>query len=154
MYFCKKIETMKKFLSIIAVLMLIFASCDNGNIIGGRYFGTFHNTTNDIREEGSLNFKHYNINNTTYFLVNGILPMKQIDENKYSTAAEGNLLEDFLETIPVIDSLHVCDSAATILRLDKLEVEFKGGSAKTTFQFFTTNVIDSIVEVEFVGYIE
>ena len=86
--------------------------------------------------------------------MNGILPLTQVEENKFVSAAGDNILRDLLETIPVIDSLHVCDSAAIIVRLDKLEVEFKSGSVKTNFQFFTTNATDSIVEVEFVGYNE
>ena len=86
--------------------------------------------------------------------MNGILPMSQTEENKYVCTAGDNLLEDFLKTLPVLDSLHVCDSAATILRLEKLEVEFKGGSVQTNFQFFTTNENDSIVDVDFVGYNE
>lgn len=145
---------MKKLLPFIAVLTFIFASCTSGNFIGGRYFGTFQNTTNGLRETGSLSFTYNNINNTPCLLMNGILPMTQTEENKYVSSAGNNILEDLLETIPVMDSLKVCDSAATILRLDKLEVEFKSGSVKTNFQFFTTNATDSIVKVEFVGFNE
>ena len=145
---------MKKLLSFIAVLTLVFVSCSSGDFIGGRYFGTFQNKTNGIREAGSLSFTYNSINNTPCFLMNGILPLTQVEENKFVSAAGDNILRDLLETIPVIDSLHVCDSAAIIVRLDTLEVEFKSGSVKTNFQFFTTNATDSIVAVEFVGYNE
>lgn len=145
---------MKKLLSVIAILMFVFSACDSGNFIGGRYFGTFHNANNGFREVGNLSFTYYNINNAPCLLMNGILPMSQTGENKYVSTAGDNLLEDFLKTLPVLDSLHVCDSAATILRLEKLEVEFKGGSVQTNFQFFTTNENDSIVDVDFVGYNE
>ena len=91
---------MKRIVSVIAVFALaILASCDSGNIIGGRYFGTFHNTNNGLREAGSLSFTYNNIDNTTCFLMNDILPMTQIAENKFTGVIGDHLLNDLLKTI-------------------------------------------------------
>ena len=49
---------MKKIFVIIATLALVFMSCDSGDIIGGRYFGTFHNTNNNMLEAGGLSFTY------------------------------------------------------------------------------------------------
>ena len=143
---------MKKILSIIAVLTFIFAGCDSGNIVGGHYYGTFQNTANGLREAGSLNFKYSTIDNATCFLMNGILPMTQTDENKFFGMVGNNLLNDLLKTIPAIDSLHVCDSAETIIQMSA-EAEFKGGSVKSNL-IFTTSNDSSVVNVEFIGYFE
>ena len=42
---------MKKIFVIIALLTLVFTSCDSGDIIGGRYYGTFHNNSNNLRTD-------------------------------------------------------------------------------------------------------
>ena len=148
----QKIKTMKKFLSIIAALTFIFASCNSGDFVGGRYFGTFHNTTNDEREAGNLNFQYVNINNAPVFFMNGLIPLSMTEKNKYSGIVGNLLLNDFLETIPAIDSIHVCDSTETIL-LMSVDAEFKSSSVKAILHFITSPD-SSNVDVEFVGYNE
>ena len=143
---------MKKLLFIIAVVTFLFAACDSGDIKGGRYFGNFQNTTNNEFESGSLSFKYEKINDTSCFFMNGILPMVKVDKNKYSGTVGNNYLHDLLETIPAIDSIHVCDSAETIVQL-AAEAEFKGNSVKATL-FFTVCPDSTNVEVDFVGYNE
>lgn len=146
---------MKKILSIIAVLIFVFAACDSGDIKGGRYFGTFQNTKNNKYETGSLSFKYEKISDTTCFFMNGILPMIRVDENKYAGVVGnqlGNRLNDLLATIPAIDSIQVCDSLETIVQLNA-DAEFKGNSVKATL-LFTTYPDSTKVSVEFVGYNE
>ena len=145
-------EAMKKIIPVIAIILLFFTSCDSGDIIGGRYFGTFHNTKNQMREAGSLSFKYHYIGETTSFLMNDLIPMVQVSENQYSGIAGDQLLKDFLKTIPAIDSIQVCDSAATIIQLSA-EAEFKSNSVKATLHFVTSND-SSKVDVEFIGYFE
>ena len=143
---------MKKLAFILAAFALLFPSCDSGNIIGGRYYGTFHNITNDMREAGSLSFTRQKTGNSTSFLMNDLIPMTQDSENHYSATAGDQLLKDFLKTVPAIDSIHVCDSAETIILLDA-EAEFKSNSVKANLHFTTSN--DSAnVEVEFIGIFE
>lgn len=143
---------MKKIIPFIALILLFLTSCDSGNVIGGCYFGTFHNTTNNMREAGSLSFKYQNIAESTSFLLNELIPMVQVSENQYSGIAGDQLLKDFLKTVPAIDSINVCDSVGTIIQLTA-EAEFKGNSVKANLHFTTSN--DSAkVNVEFIGYIE
>lgn len=143
---------MKKLLFIIAVLALVFAACDSGDMKGGRYFGTFQNTINKKYESGDLSFKYEKINDTACFFMNGILPMGRVDKNKYSGVVGNHYLNDLLKTIPAIDSIQVCDSAETIVQL-AAEAEFKGNSVKATL-LFTVCPDSSKVEVDFVGYNE
>lgn len=145
---------MKKLLFTLAVLAFVFSACDSGDMKGGRYFGTFQNIANKKYESGSLSLKYEKINDTIVdFFMNGILPMSRKDKNKYYSEDVGNdLLRDLLETIPAIDSIQVCDSTKTIVKLDA-EAEFKGNSVKATF-FFTVSPDSSKVEVDFVGYNE
>ena len=143
---------MKKFLSIIAVLVLIFASCNSGDFVGGRYFGTFQNKNNNEREAGDLSFRFENINSTPCFVLNGLIPLTAMDKNKYSGSVGDHLLNDFLETIPIIDSIHVCDSAETIVQMS-VDAEFKSSSVKAILHFITSPE-SSNVDVEFVGYNE
>ena len=63
---------MKKTLSFIAVLMLLLTSCDNGNINGGRYYGTFHNLVNDQLEHGAISFTYVNNEGGIYFMMNDL----------------------------------------------------------------------------------
>ena len=142
---------MKKILSIIAVLMLVLTSCDNGNINGGRYYGTFHNLMNDQREAGSISFTYTNIEGGIYFMMNDIVSMVQKVENKYGGTAEGATLNDLLETMPAIDSIKVCDSLETI-RLMTVDAEFRGNSVKADMIFTTST--DKEVGVQFIGYFE
>lgn len=145
---------MKKVISIIVIALFVFASCDSGNIIGGRYFGTFHNQTNNLREAGSLSFKYYNTEGVIYFMMNDILSMSQVAEKKFSGVAEGFQLEDLLKTIPAIDSIQVCDSLSTI-ELMTVEAEFMGNSVKANMTFTTLNdTTEKMVNVEFVGSYE
>ena len=142
---------MKKLFVIIAVLALALTSCDHGNINGGRYFGTFQNQLNGLREAGSLSFKYVNEEGNIYFLMNNLVPMTQVAENKYAGIAEGNTLKDLLETMPAIDSIQVCEAPEAI-RLMEVNAEFLGNSVKTNMTFTTTS--ENIVDVEFVGYYE
>ena len=142
---------MKKLFVIIAVMVLAFTSCDHGNINGGRYFGTFHNQLNGLREAGSLSFKYDNEEGNIYFLMNDLVPMTQVAENKYAGIAEGHTLEDLLETMPAIDSIQVCEAPEAI-RLMEVNAEFLGNSVKTNMTLTTTT--ENIVNVEFVGYYE
>lgn len=135
-------------------MLFVFASCDHGNIIGGRYFGTFHNQTNGLREAGSLSFKYYNEEGAIYFMMNDILSMSQMAENKFSGMAEGSQLEDLLKTMPAIDSIQVCDSLSTIEYMT-VETEFMGNSVKTNMTFTTLNdTTEKMVDVEFIGSFE
>lgn len=144
---------MKKIIPILAIFVsVLLFSCDSGNIIGGRYYGTFHNTTNNMREAGSLSFKHNYISGSSSFLMNDLLPMTQISENKYSGIVGDQFLNDLLKTIPAIDSIQVCDSAETIIRM-AAEAEFQSNSVKANLTF-TTSFDSSIVNVEFIGYFE
>lgn len=143
---------MKKILSFIAVLIFVFTACDSGDIHGGRYYGTFQNTTNNKRESGSLSFKYENTNNHTGFFMNGILPLVKTDKNKFSGDVGNYLINDLLETIPAIDSLQVCDSAETITQISA-EAKFQSNSVKATL-FFTKYPDSAKVMVEFVGYTE
>lgn len=142
---------MKKLFVIIAVLALALTSCDNGNINGGRYFGTFHNQQNGLREAGSLSFKYVNEEGNIYFMMNELVPMTQVAENKYSGIAEGNTLKDLLEGIPAIDSVQVCEAPEAI-RLMSVDAEFMGNSMKANMTFTTTT--DNTVDVQFIGYFE
>ena len=142
---------MKKLFVIIAVLALALTSCDNGNINGGRYFGTFHNQQNGLREAGSLSFKYVNEEGNIYFMMNELVPMTQVAENKYSGIAEGNTLKDLLEGIPAIDSVQVCEAPEAI-RLMSVDAEFMGNSMKANMTFTTTT--DNTVDVQFIGYVE
>lgn len=145
---------MKKLTFIIAVLIFVFTSCDSGDFVGGRYFGTFRNKTNNEFEAGNLSFRHVKIdNNNTQFFMNGLIPLTAVDKNKYSSGIVGDhLLNDFLETIPAIDSIHVCDSSETIVQMS-VEAEFKSNSVQTTFSFIISPD-STTVDVEFVGYNE
>ncbi|MBO7628571.1 MAG: hypothetical protein J6S87_01310 [Bacteroidales bacterium] len=143
---------MKKLYPIIAVLVFVFAACDSGDVKGGRYFGTFKNTTNNKYESGSLSFKHEKINDTTCFFMNGLLPMFRSDKNIYSGIVGDYRLNDLIKTIPAIDSIQVCDSTETIVQLNA-DAEFKGNSVKATL-LFTTYPDSAKVSVEFVGYNE
>ena len=142
---------MKKIFVIIAVLALAFTSCDNGNINGGRYYGTYHNQVNGLLEEGSLSFKYVNEEGVIYFLMNDLVPLTQMAQNKYAGAAEGATLEDLLETMPALDSIQVCEAPEQI-RLMSVDAEFMGNSMKANMTFTTTT--DKIVDVQFIGYYE
>lgn len=142
---------MKKTLSIIAVLLLLLTSCDNGNINGGRYYGTFQNLTNGQLEAGSIGFTYVNNEGGIYFMMNDLVTMTQMAENKFAGAAEGVTLEKLLATMPAIDSIKVCDSLETI-RLMSVDAEFMGNSVKTNMLFTTS--LDKEVTVQFIGYFE
>ena len=49
---------MKKIVAIVSVILFVLTSCESGDIIGGRYYGTFHNLMNDEREAGSISFTY------------------------------------------------------------------------------------------------
>jgi hypothetical protein len=142
---------MKKILAILTIVLVMFASCDSGDFVGGRYFGTFHNTMNGMGEVGSLSFQFGKVDENTCMLFNNIVSMTQVDNKKYTAISEGAQLRDLLKTIPAIDSIKVCDSTETI-RLLTVETEFKGNSVKADMTFTTTN--ENIVLVEFVGGFE
>ena len=138
-------------MSIIAALLLLLTSCDNGNINGGRYYGTFHNLLNDKREAGAISFTYVNNEGGIYFMMNDAVSLTQLAENKYAGAAEGGALNDLLETLPAIDSIQVCDSLESI-RLMTVEAEFMGNSVKAEMTFTTST--DNEVGVQFIGYFE
>lgn len=142
---------MKKIFVIIAILALAFTSCDSGDIIGGRYYGTFQNQLNGQIEAGSLSFKYVNAEGNIYFMMNDLISLTQMDEHKFTGVANGLKLEDLLETIPAIDSIHVCDSLETIRQMT-VDAEFKSNSVKAIMTFTTSN--DKLVDVQFVGYYE
>ncbi|MBO7647827.1 MAG: hypothetical protein J6S48_00550 [Bacteroidales bacterium] len=142
---------MKKIFVIIAILAFAFTSCDNGNINGGRYYGTFHNQTNGLREAGSLSFKYVNEEGIIYFMMNDLVPLTQMAENKFAGAAEGATLHDLLEDLPAIDSIKVCEPPVEI-RLMSVDAEFMGNSMKANMTFTTT--MDEEVAVQFIGYYE
>lgn len=142
---------MKKILAIVSVILFVFTSCDSGDIIGGRYYGTFNNMSNNKREMGSLSFKYANKGGETYFLMNDLVSMTQIGEKRFEGAASGSLLNDLLKTIPAIDSIQVCDSAGYISALT-VTSEFMGNSVKTLMTFSTNT--QEAVGVEFIGTFE
>jgi hypothetical protein len=142
---------MKRILAIVTVILFVFAGCDSGNIVGGRYFGTFHNTTNGMREYGDMSLKFSNMDDNTYMMLNNTLSMTQVAVNKYNGMAEGALLRDLLKTMPAIDSIKVCDSTETITRM-VADAEFKGNSMKADMTFTTST--EREVVVEFVGNFE
>lgn len=143
---------MKKIIPVITILLLFLTSCDSGDMVGGRYYGTFNNLSNNMHEAGSLTFKYGVVDNSTCFFMNGILPMVQTSENRFEGTIGDHLLKDLLKTIPAIDSIHVCDSAGTIILLSA-DAEFKGSSVKSNLKFTTSND-SSVVNVEFIGYFE
>jgi len=142
---------MKKIFVIIAILAFAFTSCDSGDVIGGRYYGTFHNNLNNLREEGSLSFTYVKIEEETYFLMNGLLTMGQTDKQKFTGIATASQLEDLLKTMPAIDSIQVCDSTETVTQIE-VQAEFKSGSVQSNLIFTTSN--DKTVNVDFTGYFE
>lgn len=142
---------MKKIFAIIAILAIIFMSCDSGDIVGGRYYGTFHNSNNNKREAGSLSFTYNNNGDGVYFQMNDLMSMMQAGAGKFTGTAEGALLNDLLKTMPAIDSIQVCDSTEAIMQMS-VQTEFKGNSVKTDLIFTTTN--DKTVNVDFIGYFE
>jgi len=142
---------MKKTISLIAILLLVLVSCKHGNINGGRYYGTFNNLANNMREAGSISYTYDNQEGNVYFLMNDLVSMSQVAENKFAGAASGAILEDLLETMPAIDSIKVCDSTQTIQSLS-VDAEFMGNSVKTNLVF--TNSDQGTVNVEFIGYYE
>lgn len=54
----RKVLSMKKLLLYVTAILLLFAACNKEEkfIYGGRYYGTFTNTTNNITVDGSLSF--------------------------------------------------------------------------------------------------
>lgn len=142
---------MKKIIPIIALLLAVFVSCENVNINGGRYYGTFHNLTNDMRGAGNVSFKYVNSGGIVYFMMNELVSMGQVAENKYVGEADGVALEDLLKTMPAINAIQVCDSLETI-RLMSVDAEFKGNSVKANMTFTTST--DKVVDVEFIGSYE
>lgn len=142
---------MKKIFVIIALLTLVFTSCDSGDVIGGRYYGTFHNNSNNLREAGSLSFTYVNRDDGIYFLMNDLVVMGQTDKHKFAGIASVSQLEDLLKTMSAIDSIQVCDSTETITQID-VQAEFKSGSVQSNLTFTTSN--DKTVNVDFTGYFE
>lgn len=142
---------MKKIVAIVSVILFVLTSCESGDIIGGRYYGTFHNMSNNQREMGSLSFKYTNKGGETYFLMNDLVTMSQIGEKKFEGAAVGPLLNDLIKTIPAIDSIQVCEPNGYINAMT-VTSEFLGNSVKT-LMVFSTNTQEA-VNVEFVGSFE
>lgn len=142
---------MKKTVFFLTVLVLALTSCDSGDIVGGRYHGTFHNNSNNLREAGSLSFTYNNNDDGIYFLMNNLVPMEQKEKNKFAGSAGGTLLNDLLKTIPALDSLQVCNPDETIT-LMAVETEFKSSSVQTNITLTTTN--ENTVMVDFTGYLE
>ena len=142
---------MKKIFVIIAVLALALTSCNSGDIIGGRYYGTFQNQLNGQIEAGSLSFKYVNEEGIIYFMMNDLVPLTQMAENKFAGAAEGATLHDLLADLPAIDSIKVCEAPVEI-RLMSVDAEFMGNSMKANMTFTTT--MDEEVAVQFIGYYE
>lgn len=142
---------MKKILAIVSVILLVFTSCESGDIIGGRYYGTFNNMTNNMREMGSLSFKYSNRGGETYFLMNDLVSMTQTGKKKFEGAASGPILNDLLQTIPAIDSIQVCNPDGYISAMT-VTAEFMGNSVKS-YLTFTTNTQEE-VNVEFIGSFE
>ncbi len=142
---------MKKILAIVSVILLVLTSCQSGDILGGRYYGTFNNMTNNMREMGSLSFKYANKGGETYFLMNDLVSMTQTGKKKFEGAASGPLLNDLLKTIPAIDSIQVCNPEGYISAMT-VSAEFMGNSVKS-YLTFTTNTQEE-VNVEFIGSFE
>lgn len=142
---------MKRVLAIVAVILFVFAGCDSGNIVGGRYFGTYHNTFNNMREYGDMSLKFVNVDDNTYMMLNNTVNMTQVAVSKYTGMAEGVQLRDLLKTMPAIDSIKVCDSLETYTKM-VADAEFKGNSVKANLLFTTSS--EREVMVEFIGSFE
>jgi hypothetical protein len=140
---------MKKIVAIVTVILFVLTSCESGDIIGGRYYGTFHNMSNNKREMGSVSFKYSNKGGETYFLMNDLVTMSQVGEKRFEGAATGSLLNDLIKTMPAIDSIQVCDPEGYISSM-MVTSEFMGNSVKTLMTFSTNT--QEAVEVEFIGY--
>jgi hypothetical protein len=176
MYFCQNFETMKKLLPLFAVIALFFTSCDKNFphpvVIGGHYSGTFYNVNNKEQADGSLLFKNDTINCRVITIINGhdTIHVKKWDRifvmnnlitlsldtlgdgqdsiRGYRYNLEGDSLNSLLKTIPEINDIHVCDSGATILKLDTLDVVFTRNYVRSSFTFHTS---DTVVKVKFYG---
>ena len=142
---------MKKIVAIVTVILFVLTSCESGDIIGGRYYGTFLNMTNNMREAGSVSFKYANKGGETYFLMNDLVTMTQTGVKQFEGAASGPLLNDLLKTIPAIDSIQVCNPEGYISTMT-VTAEFMGNSVKS-YMTFTTNTQEE-VSVEFIGSFE
>lgn len=143
---------MKKILAIATVILLMFVSCENGDIIGGRYYGTYKNLTNNKLEAGSLSFKYVNNGGTTYFRMNDLIALSPMGTKVFEGIAEGASLNDLLKTMPAIDSIQVCENENENIRMMTVRAEFKGNSVKANMEFTTTT--EKHVNVEFIGSFE
>lgn len=146
---------MKKIFAIFTVILFMFASCENGDVIGGRYYGTYKNLSNNKLEAGSLSFKYVYSGNpeNPYFLMNDVVPMIQSGNKKvFEGIAEGATLNDLLKTMPAIDSIQVCENETEYIRLMTVKTEFMGNSVKTNMEFTTSS--EHLVNVEFIGSFE
>ena len=168
---------MKKLLPLFAVIALFFTSCDKNFphpvvVIGGHYSGTFYNVNNREQADGSLLFKNDTINCRDSIIINNhdtihikkwdcilvmnnlitldtiILGDGQDSIRGYRYNLEGDSLNSLLKTIPEINDIHVCDSGATILKLDTLDVVFTRNYVRSSFTFHTS---DTVVKVKFYG---
>ncbi len=166
---------MKKIFSIITVLVLILAACSSGDFVGGRYFGTFENAQNHLKEDGNMSFKHIKADSnylvshnqqisvnllldSTYFFMNELVVMNLCNNadgsgSKYETVepVEGSLLTNLLETMPALDSLDICDEGSSIVKMTA-DAEFVGNFVKANLTFFTYTGPDTTqVKVVFMG---
>lgn len=69
---------MKKLLFYAAMALFLFSSCESGDIVGGRYFGTFKNTSNNMMADGSLGLQygiliHYNVTDSISYSIDSTL---------------------------------------------------------------------------------
>ncbi len=146
---------MKKIFAFVTVILVMFASCESGDVIGGRYYGTFNNLANNQKEMGSLSFKYVYSGNpdNPHFMMNDVVPMTQAGgKRQYEGVAEGASLNDLLKTMPAIDSIQVCENENEYIRMMHVKAEFMGNSVKTNMEFTTTN--ERLVNVEFIGSFE
>ena len=143
---------MKKMLAIATVLIFMFVSCENGDIIGGRYYGTYKNLLNNKLETGSVSFKYVNNGGSTSFRMNDLIELSPEGTKVFKGIADGASLNDLLKTMPAIDSIQVCENENENIRMMNVRAEFKGNSVKANMEFTTTT--EKLVNVEFIGTFE
>ena len=75
---------MKKILVIVTAVIFVLTSCESGEIFGGRYFGTFKNTTDNKSAYGGISFQngsliHYElIDNPTHITDSSLVSIDTI----------------------------------------------------------------------------
>lgn len=89
---------MKKIFAIVTAILFVLTSCESGDFIGGRYFGTFKNESNQKIESGNLSFEWGSL--IHYELIDN--PVHIMDSTLISI--DTTMIIDSLSTPGVIDT--------------------------------------------------